>query len=66
MVIDCPDAAISRMAPPADAALVVSDFGSADPRTVRAVSRVARVSDALVFHLLVDPVRRPPESARAA
>ena len=53
------------MAPPADAALVVSDYGSADPRTVRAVSRVARASDAYVFHLLVEPNRRPAEAARA-
>jgi Mrp family chromosome partitioning ATPase len=68
IVIDCPDDAIARIAPGADAALVVSEYGSADPRTVRAVSRVARVSAARIFHLRVEPARRPsnPDPERAA
>jgi succinoglycan biosynthesis transport protein ExoP len=66
VVIDCPDDAIPRMAPPADAALVVSDYGSADPRTMRAVSRVTEVSGAHIFYLLVEPGRRPADAAKAA
>lgn len=59
IVIDCPDDAIPGIAPGADAALVASEYGSADPRTVRAVSRVAKVSAARIFHLKVEPGRRP-------
>lgn len=66
VVIDCPDEAIGRMAAPADAALVVSDYGSADPRTVRAVARVTEASDAHIFHLLVEPSRRAGNRAKAA
>jgi uncharacterized protein involved in exopolysaccharide biosynthesis/Mrp family chromosome partitioning ATPase len=65
VVIDCPDEAVARMAPPADAALVVSDYGGGDPRTIRAVARVAEVSDAHIYHLLVEPGRRP-DAAQAA
>jgi hypothetical protein len=54
------------MAPPADAALVVSDYGGGDPRTVRAVARIAQASDAHVFHLLVEPSRRTGDRAKAA
>ena len=57
IVLDCPDEAIPLLAPGADAALVASEYGSADPRTVRAVSRVAKVSAARIFHLKVDPGR---------
>ncbi len=70
IVLDCPDDAIPHIAPGADAALVASEYGSADPRTVRAVSRVAKVSAARIFHLRVDPGRKPsspdPETAEAA
>jgi len=68
IVLDCPDDAIPFIAPGADAALVASDHGSADPRTVRAVSRVAKVSSARIFHLKVDPGRRPsdPDAAPTA
>jgi uncharacterized protein involved in exopolysaccharide biosynthesis/Mrp family chromosome partitioning ATPase len=66
VVVDCPDDAIGRIAPGADAALVTSEYGSADPRTVRAVTRIARVSDAHIFHLVVAPTRQPPETAEAA
>jgi Mrp family chromosome partitioning ATPase len=66
VVVDCPDEAIARIAPGADAVLVTSEYGSADPRTVRAVARIARVSDAHIFHLVVAPTRHPPETAEAA
>jgi uncharacterized protein involved in exopolysaccharide biosynthesis/Mrp family chromosome partitioning ATPase len=70
IVLDCPDDAISQIAPGADAALVASEYGSADPRTVRAVGRVAKASAARIFHLKVDPGRRPsgsdPERAAEA
>jgi uncharacterized protein involved in exopolysaccharide biosynthesis/Mrp family chromosome partitioning ATPase len=62
VVIDCTDDAIARIAPGADAALVASEHASADPRTVRAVSRIAKVSDARIFHLKVEPGRRPGDS----
>ena len=51
VVIDCPDDAIAGMAPGADAALVASEYVNADPRTVRAVARIAKVSAARIFHL---------------
>ncbi len=66
VVIDCPDEAVARIAPGADAALVASEHASADPRTVRAVSRVARASDARIFHLKVEPGRRPSDPDRPA
>jgi Mrp family chromosome partitioning ATPase len=68
IVLDCPDDVIAQIAPGADAALVASEYGSADPRTVRAVSRVAKASAARIFHLKVDPGRRPsdPDPERAA
>ncbi|MBN9020678.1 MAG: hypothetical protein J0H08_00950, partial [Rhizobiales bacterium] len=66
VVIDCPDDTIARMAIGADAALVASEFASTDPRTVRAVARIARASDAHIFYLLVEPDRRAPERAEAA
>ncbi len=66
VVVDCPDDAIGRIAPGADAALVISEYGAADPRTVRAVTRIARVSDAHIFHLVVAPAHHPPETAEAA
>ncbi|HET7714342.1 MAG TPA: hypothetical protein VFK86_01835, partial [Bauldia sp.] len=66
VVIDCPDDAISRIAPGADAALVASEHASVDPRTVRAVARIAKVSAARIFHLIVDPARRSPEPEAAA
>jgi len=66
VVLDCPDDTIARIAPGADAALVASEYASTDPRTVRAVARVARASDAHVFYLLVEPTRRSPERAEAA
>jgi septum formation inhibitor-activating ATPase MinD len=62
VVIDCADDTIARIAPGADAALVASEHTSADPRTVRAVSRIAKVSDARIFHLKVEPGRRPGDS----
>ena len=68
VVIDCPDDAIAGIAPGADAALVTSEYANADPRTVRAVARIAKVSAARIFHLLVEPARRPsaPEPEPAA
>ncbi len=65
VVIDCPDDVIARIAPGADAALVASEHGSSDPRTTRAVARVAKASDAHVYHLLVEPTRRSPEREAA-
>ena len=59
VVIDCPDDTIAGMAPGADAALVASEYVNADPRTVRSVAHVAKVSAARIFHLLVEPARRP-------
>jgi polysaccharide biosynthesis transport protein len=59
VVIDCPDDVIAALAPGADAALVASEYVNMDPRTVRAVARIAKVSAARIFHLLVEPARRP-------
>jgi Mrp family chromosome partitioning ATPase len=68
IVLDCPDDAIPQIAPGADAALVASEYGSADPRTLRAVARVAKASAARIFHLQIDPGRRPsdPDPERTA
>ena len=49
IVIDCPDDVVAAMAPGADAALVASEYINADPRTMRAVARIAKVSAARIF-----------------
>lgn len=70
VILDCADATIPAIAPGADAALVASEHAGPDPRTVRAVERIAKVSTAHIFHLKVDPPRRPktpdPEPAAEA
>jgi uncharacterized protein involved in exopolysaccharide biosynthesis len=63
VVIDCPDETVTRMAAGADAALVASEYGRDDPRTERAMERIAKVSAARIFLLVVEPARRPTAEA---
>ncbi|MCB1501273.1 MAG: hypothetical protein KDK07_16065 [Bauldia sp.] len=59
VILDCAETVIPGIAPGADAALVASEHGSTDPRTIRAAGQIAKVSTAHIFHLKVDPPRRP-------
>ena len=61
LVIDAGDDLIGLLAPTSGAAMVVSEFGAADPRTVRACERIAAASSATILLLVVDP--SPPVEA---
>jgi uncharacterized protein involved in exopolysaccharide biosynthesis/Mrp family chromosome partitioning ATPase len=61
LVIDAGDELIAAVAPACAAAMVVTEFGASDPRTVRAVEKVSAVSNAAVLLLVVDPA---PKSER--
>jgi hypothetical protein len=47
-------------------AMVVSEFGAGDPRTMTAFHRVSDVSEAETMLLVVDPAAPTPEDADAA
>src|SRR5581483_8379161 len=55
LVIDAPDEMIPVIGSAAQAAMVVTEFGPADPRTVRAFNRVTTASIASILLLMVDP-----------
>lgn len=67
VLLDAADDAIPALAPTCGAAMVVSEFGPDDPRTVAAFGRIAHVSDAKPLLLVVDPAAGPtPEDREAA
>jgi uncharacterized protein involved in exopolysaccharide biosynthesis/Mrp family chromosome partitioning ATPase len=55
LVIDSGDDMIRLIGPTAGAAMVVTEFGPADPRTIRAFDRITDVSSAAIMLLVVDP-----------
>ena len=55
VVIDVGDDLIGLFGPSAGAALVVTEFAAADPRTVRAFDRIKASSAAAIMLLVVDP-----------
>ena len=65
VVIDASDDMIGAIGTGIDAAVVVSEFGSADPRTVGAFERIGAVCDAPILLLIVDGKTGRPERAEA-
>lgn len=63
LLIDAADDMIPVVGPASTAAMVVSEFASADPRTARAFDRINAVSDAPILLLVVDPAEAPAEPA---
>lgn len=59
VVIDVGDETIPLVGRGAGAAMVVSEFGSADPRTIRAFDRITHASPAQILLLVVESA--PPE-----
>ena len=56
--VDAGDDFIEVLGPSAAAAVVVTEFGAADPRTIRAFDRITENSSATIMLLVVDAV--PP------
>ncbi|MCR4281980.1 MAG: Wzz/FepE/Etk N-terminal domain-containing protein [Bauldia sp.] len=64
VLLDAGDDMIEVVGPSSGVTMVVSEFGAADPRTVKAFDRVTEVSDAKILLLVVDPVpASPPEDS---
>jgi MinD-like ATPase involved in chromosome partitioning or flagellar assembly len=65
VLLDASDDMIDVVGPSCGTAMVVSEFGADDPRTVAAFARVGAVSEAKVLLLVVDssPVRPPEDDA---
>jgi Mrp family chromosome partitioning ATPase len=65
VILDVGDDLLGVVGPSATAAVVVSEFGSDDPRTVEAFERISAVSAATRHLLVVDPapVEEAPEKA---
>ena len=55
VVIDAQNEIIATCAPTASIAVVVSEFGAADPRTINAFDRITAASSANILLLVVDP-----------
>jgi Mrp family chromosome partitioning ATPase len=55
VIVDAADEMIGLVGPTAKVAVVVSEFGSSDPRTVAAFDRVTAASSANILLLLVEP-----------
>jgi uncharacterized protein involved in exopolysaccharide biosynthesis len=55
VLLDSSDEMIAAVGAACGAAMVVSEFGASDPRTVNAFDRVGDVSDAEIMLLVVDP-----------
>lgn len=55
VILDVADEAIGSIGPLCEAAVVVSEFDAADPRTVRAFERIGAASDAKIILLVIDP-----------
>ncbi len=63
LVMDANDDMIDVLGPSVDAAMVVSEFGAADPRTIQAFDRITAVSSANIMLLIVDPPSKRKELA---
>jgi Mrp family chromosome partitioning ATPase len=63
VVIDVGDDAIPLVGRGAGAAMVVSEFGAADPRTIRAFDRVTHASPAQILLLVVESVSSWPSAS---
>lgn len=66
LVIDAGDELIEGVGPEADVTVVVSEFGSADPRTVQAFDRIGAVSSQPILLLMVDSAMRETERPEVA
>ena len=66
VLIDAADEMIPVVGPACGVAMVVSEFGAADPRTINAFDRVTTVSDAPILLLVVDPAPTRPEPGERA
>jgi Mrp family chromosome partitioning ATPase len=58
VLLDANDEMIRTVGEAAGIAMVVSEFGPADPRTVRAFDRVSQASGAKILLLVVDPAEK--------
>ena len=65
VLLDASDEMIGAVGEGAGMAMVVSEFGPADPRTVRAFERVAEASRAKALLLVVDPAEKTGAKAPA-
>ena len=66
VLLDASDEMIRVVGPACGMAMVVSEFGAGDPRTVNAFDRITDISDAGILLLVVDPSSpRPSETADA-
>jgi len=69
VIVDAGDDFIDVLGPATAAAVVVTEFGAADPRTIRAFDRITESSPATIMLLVVDAVRpeaREPEPVEMA
>jgi len=64
VILDVGDEAIPLVGSGAGAAMVVSEFGAADPRTIRAFDRITHASAAQILLLVVDPAPPVEEAAK--
>jgi succinoglycan biosynthesis transport protein ExoP len=65
VLLDASDEMIGAVGPASGMAMVVSEFGPGDSRTVNAFDRITDVSDAEILLLVVDPPAPHPETAEA-
>jgi Mrp family chromosome partitioning ATPase len=63
VVVDAGEESIDLVAPSAAAAVVVTEFGAADPRTIRAFDRITEHSSAMIMLLVVDAAPAPAPAA---
>jgi exopolysaccharide transport family protein len=63
VILDVADDVIGAVGAGCDAAVVVSEFGVDDPRTIRAFERVGAVSEAKAILFVVDPTATATEEA---
>jgi tyrosine-protein kinase Etk/Wzc len=61
VLLDAPDPLVQVLAPAAAAAVVVSEHGAADSRTIRAIERLDAVPPENTMLLVVDPEAEPAE-----
>jgi uncharacterized protein involved in exopolysaccharide biosynthesis/Mrp family chromosome partitioning ATPase len=66
VLLDANDEMIRTVGEAAGIAMVVSEFGPADPRTVRAFDRVSQASGAKILLLVVDPAEKAGEAKQGA
>jgi hypothetical protein len=55
VIVDAGNEMIGLVGPTATTAVVVSEFGAADPRTIGAFDRITAASSANILLLVVDP-----------